>query len=72
MRCVDQSLSLASRRAGFEVRGLMTRLIDLIAAWAERSRQRGALSVLDERMLNDIGLDRATLSREEAKLFWRL
>ena len=71
MRCADQSLSLAPRRAGYEFRGLMTRLVHFAAAWAERSRQRGALSVLDERMLNDIGLDRATLSREEAKLFWR-
>lgn len=54
-----------------DFRGLMTRLLDMQAAWAERIRQQRALAALDDRMLKDIGIDRAVLSREEAKLFWR-
>ena len=57
--------------AGLDFRGLMIRLHDLRSAWAERMRQRRALAALDDRMLKDIGLDRAAASREEAKLFWR-
>jgi uncharacterized protein YjiS (DUF1127 family) len=55
-----------------DFRGLMTRLLDVTAAWAERQRQRRILAALDDRMLADIGLDRAALSPEEAKLFGRL
>jgi len=56
---------------GLDFRGLMARLRELRSAWAERMRQRQALAALDDRMLKDIGLDRAVVSREEAKLFWR-
>jgi len=55
-----------------DFRGLMTRLLDATYVWAERQRQRRLLAALDDRMLADIGLDRAAVSREEAKLFWRV
>ena len=57
--------------AGLDFRGLMIRLHELRSVWAERMRQRRALAALDDRMLKDIGIDRAAVSREEAKLFWR-
>lgn len=66
--------SLEFRRFDFrssDFRGLMTWLLDIRANWAERIRQRRALVALDDHMLKDIGLDRAAVSREEAKLFWR-
>jgi uncharacterized protein YjiS (DUF1127 family) len=40
-------------------------------AWSERSRQRQALSGLDDAMLKDIGLSRADIEFEAAKPFWR-
>lgn len=46
-------------------------LLDRIAAWFERSRQRRALAGLDERMLRDIGVSRADAIREAGKPFWR-
>lgn len=55
-----------------DFRGLMTRLVDATAVWAERQRQRRLLAALDDRMLADIGLDRAAVSCEEAKLFGRI
>jgi uncharacterized protein YjiS (DUF1127 family) len=66
--------SLDFRRFDFrsaDFRGLLTWLLDIKATSAERTRQSRALAALDDRMLKDIGLDRAAVSREEAKLFWR-
>ena len=54
-----------------DFRGLLTWLLDIRAAWAERRRAARALAALDDRLLQDIGVDRAAVSREEAKLFWR-
>lgn len=46
----------------------------LLLGWLaidERRRQRRALMSLDERLLKDIGLSRADVEQECAKLFWR-
>ncbi len=42
-----------------------------LARWHERAVGRHALSMLDERILRDIGVDQATAAREAAKPFWR-
>jgi uncharacterized protein YjiS (DUF1127 family) len=47
-------------------------VINLIVGWEERSRQRHQLSVMDDRMLRDIGLDRHRAQGEYLKPFWRL
>ena len=39
--------------------------------WLDRARQRRHLARLDDRMLRDIGLDRASIGQEIAKPFWR-
>lgn len=41
-----------------------------VLEWQERARQRRRLSELDDRMLKDIGLTRADVSREVEKPFW--
>jgi len=41
-----------------------------IHAWMERSRQRHALSNLDDHHLKDIGLSRAEAMAEARKPFW--
>jgi uncharacterized protein YjiS (DUF1127 family) len=51
---------------------LLTRLLDVQAAWAERIRQHRVLAALDDRLLADIGLDRAAVSKAEARLLWIL
>ncbi len=38
--------------------------------WRERARQRAVLATLDDRMLRDVGIDRASASREAGKPFW--
>jgi uncharacterized protein YjiS (DUF1127 family) len=46
-------------------------LLRLIGWWIERSRQRRALSELDDERLDDIGVTRTEAEREFAKPFWR-
>ncbi|MCR6631605.1 MAG: DUF1127 domain-containing protein [Magnetospirillum sp.] len=47
------------------------RLFDLALLWLERSRQRAALGRLDERLLRDIGCNRASAVAESDKPFWQ-
>lgn len=50
---------------------LLLRTPEQASLWYERSRQRRYLARLDERLLRDIGLDRATAELEISKPFWR-
>jgi uncharacterized protein YjiS (DUF1127 family) len=43
----------------------------LLARWIERTRQRDALTSLEDHMLRDIGITRADAARESKKPFWR-
>jgi uncharacterized protein YjiS (DUF1127 family) len=43
-----------------------------VLEWQERARQRYRLAELDDRMLKDIGLTRADVTREVEKPFWIL
>ncbi|WP_123688471.1 DUF1127 domain-containing protein [Allostella humosa] len=42
-----------------------------LAGWQDRMRQRRALTLLDDRMLRDIGVSRAQLAGEVDKSFWQ-
>jgi uncharacterized protein YjiS (DUF1127 family) len=44
--------------------------VDTIMTRAELARSRRQLAQLDERLLRDIGLDRATARFEASKSFW--
>ena len=54
------------RKASAVVGGLA-----LLFGWLERTRSRRQLAELDDRMLADIGIDRATAQIEADKPFWR-
>ena len=45
-------------------------ILTILAFWLERTRQRRALLRLDDRMLKDIGLSRASAHNEGEKWFW--
>ncbi len=45
-------------------------LLQGVARWYGRARERRALAHLDERMLRDIGISAADARREAAKPFW--
>lgn len=53
------------------VQGMLIRGLDALLAWQARSHERRNLSALDERLLHDIGVDRASADAEASKPFWR-
>ncbi len=69
-------LGQSARRGSFELlatlRSAAGRGLDHLLLWAERVRSRRRLLSLDDRMLQDIGIERATAEREAAMPFWRL
>lgn len=50
---------------------ILIRVSDAIFTWEDRSRERRHLGALDDRLLHDIGVDRASANTEAAKPFWR-
>lgn len=65
--------ALQQSRPGFAPRfgAIVMRLIEGLAVWHERSRQRYHLATLDDHVLKDIGVSRADVAREVDKPFWR-
>ena len=62
-RIVVGSRSLATR---------LTALLNLLATWMERRRQRLSLDRLGDTLLRDIGLSRADVEGEVNKPFWMI
>ena len=62
--------SFSFGRAMALLAGTVTVGIDAVMTRAELARSRRQLSQLDERLLRDIGLDRATARFEADKGFW--
>ena len=54
-----------------DVKDFLIRVMDRLAEWQERGEQRRRLSTLTDRMLADIGVDRARAFTEAQKPFWR-
>ena len=46
-------------------------LLEILGLWYRRSQDRRHLAELDDRLLNDLGIDRAQANFETAKPFWR-
>ena len=46
-------------------------LIETMAVWIVRRRQRHALAELDDHLLDDVGLSPEQARREAAKPFWK-
>jgi uncharacterized protein YjiS (DUF1127 family) len=53
------------------VEGALIRFFDLVLSWRENVRTRHALAQLNDQMLSDIGLSRASAEREASTPFWR-
>ena len=61
--------TLRTFTVGARTRGI-SRYVELLLYWHERSRTRGQLVMLDDSRLEDIGLTRAQASEEARKWFW--
>jgi uncharacterized protein YjiS (DUF1127 family) len=55
----------------FELPPVLRGLIETVAVWIVRRRQRQALAELDEHLLDDVGLSREQARREAARPFWK-
>ncbi len=44
---------------------------ETLVTWQERSETRAALRNLDDRLLRDMGIDRAAASKEARRPFWK-
>jgi uncharacterized protein YjiS (DUF1127 family) len=66
-------LSQAERAIGGigHAQALLIRALDAVFSWQDRARERRRLGALDERLLHDIGVDRASADVEALKPFWR-
>ena len=53
------------------VAALLARIVELLVGWHLRARSRAMLAELDDRLLADLGLSRADVTRECDKPFWR-
>ena len=62
--------SAASYRLAY-TQGFLIRLFDALGAWQDRATERRRLARLDDRMLQDVGLDRASAQSETSKWFWQ-
>ena len=62
---------LVDRTGQTSVSQLIVRLFDRLGDWADTNRQRHDLAMLDDDLLRDIGIDRATAQVEAEKPFWR-
>ena len=47
------------------------RVLETLATWQQRARERAQLASMDERSLSDMGINRADVWRECRKPFWQ-
>lgn len=64
-------LERAWESAGRAAFAALAACVSTVLVWRERSRARRRLASLDDRMLRDIGLDRAAIWAESQKPFFR-
>jgi uncharacterized protein YjiS (DUF1127 family) len=55
----------------FELPPVLRGLIETVAVWIVRRRQRQALAELGDHLLVDVGLSREQARREAARPFWK-
>lgn len=65
------TLTLPRLRATSSLRDRFTAAVRALLAWRERARGRQQLAGLDDHLLRDIGIDRASAAYEADKRFWQ-
>ena len=67
----DMDISALTLAAVDRVEGIAAQMTNVVRTWARRSNDRRQLALMNEHMLNDIGLTRIDLVREVDKYFWQ-
>ncbi len=68
----DLDISALALAAVERVEGIASQMTNVVRTWARRSNDRRQLALMNEHMLNDIGLTRIDLNREVVKYFWQI
>ena len=68
---IPRAIAGAVQRTGSLLKNGAIAAADTMMDWQERARARRDLSMIDDRLLRDIGLTRFDVARETAKPFWR-
>lgn len=66
---IQRSHCRGAPKAGLGAR--LARILELMAAWHERSRQRRELMAMPDYLLKDMGVSREDIDREARKPFWQ-
>ena len=67
----DMDIAATAFAAVERIEALALNVTSVFATWARRSNDRRALAMMNERMLNDIGLTHYEVEKEVAKFFWQ-
>jgi len=67
----DMDIAALAFAAVERTEAFATKVAKVSRVWVRRSQERRALSMMNHRMLDDIGLTRGQLDREVAKYFWQ-
>ena len=65
-------ISLTSYRDRVSILDLAGKLLDIVAVWRRRARQRYLLSKMTDYQLKDIGISNAVRDYESSKAFWQI
>ena len=63
--------SIPKLKARSWVSSLVQKAMTVIDLWRQRASERRSLSLLSNRLLDDIGVNRSQASDEQSKPFWR-
>lgn len=71
--CIAQQPARALAAPSWQrrVTGVLILAFERLWMWSERARSRRMLRGLDDRMLRDIGIDRAAADHEGSRPFWQ-
>ena len=67
----DLDIAAATFAAIERVEAVAARVTGTINLWHRRSNDRRLLAMMNQHLLDDIGLSQAEVARETAKLFWQ-
>ena len=67
----DLDISAAIFSAVERIEAIAAKVTGTVQLWVRRSNDRRLLAMMNDHLLNDIGLTRADVVRESGKFFWQ-
>ena len=67
----DMDIAAFALAAIERIEGLAVKTGDVFKTWARRANERRMLAMMNDRLLDDVGLSRHDVEKETAKFFWQ-